>query len=254
MPRGARLLVEDGQRIGVGETLARWDAFNLPVIANKPGRAVYHDLVEGLSLRETMDEASGVSKQVVIDWRQQVRGASLRPRLAIVEEGAASDAGESDAVFDLSVDAVLSVANGEEVLPGDIVARIPKEVDRQHRHHRRPARVAELFEARQPKDPQTIARNAGTVRFEKDYKNKRRVFVDRDDGDDPDEYLLAKGKHIAVNHGDWVDRGDPLIDGNPVPHDILRVKASPISPTIWSTRSRASTGSRACASTTSTSR
>ena len=84
--------------------------------------------------------------------------------------------------------------------------------------------MAELFEARQPKDPQTIARNAGTVRFEKDYKNKRRVFVDRDDGDDPDEYLLAKGKHIAVNHGDWVDRGDPLIDGNPVPHDILRVK------------------------------
>ena len=226
MPYGARLMVEDGARVGRGDTLARWDPYNLPIIADRAGTVAMLDLVEGLSLREITDETSGIANQVVTDWRQQPRGAGLRPRLAIFE--ADIKAGEKDAepgsVFELSVDAVLSIDNGQQVNPGDILARVPRDSIRTSDITGGLPRVAELFEARKPKDHAVISEGDGWVEFGKDYKNKRRVIVKPESGDgEPQEYLLPKGKHIAVNDGDYVRKGDPLIDGSPVPHDILRV-------------------------------
>ncbi|MBC6438924.1 MAG: DNA-directed RNA polymerase subunit beta' [Rhodospirillales bacterium] len=223
LPYGARLLVTDGQAVGRGDTLVRWDPYNLPVIADRTGQVAYLDLLEGLSLREITDETSGMSNQVVIDWRQQPRGAGLRPRIAIFDADTKPEDGEPGSVFELSVDAVLSVENGHEVNPGDVIARIPRDSVTNSDITGGLPRVAELFEARKPKDHQIIAEIDGIVEFGKDYKNKRRVIVKPDGDGEQQEYLLPKGKHIAVNDGDYVRRGDPLIDGSPVSHDILRV-------------------------------
>ena len=220
---GARLLAEDGATVARGDTLARWDPYNLPIVADRAGRVAFLDLTEGVSLREVTDETSGIVNQVVIDWRQQPRGTGLRPRLALFEPSAADDA-EPGSVFELSVDAVLSVENGDEVDAGDILARVPRDSIRTHDITGGLPRVAELFEARKPKDHAIISDGDGRVEFGRDYKNKRRVVVrpEEEDGD-AREYLLPKGKHLAVNDGDHVRKGDPLIDGSPVPHDILRV-------------------------------
>ena len=223
LPYGARLLVKEGDKVERGETLVRWDPYNLPVIADRVGRVAYVDLVEGLSLREITDETSGMSNQVVIDWRQQPRGTGLRPRLAIFDANSKPEVDEPGSVFELSVDAVLSVENGQDIHPGDVIARIPRDSITNSDITGGLPRVAELFEARKPKDHQIIAERDGIVEFGKDYKNKRRVIVKPEGEGDPQEYLLPKGKHIAVNDGDFVRRGDPLIDGSPVPHDILRV-------------------------------
>ncbi len=223
LPYGARLEVKEGDKVARGDTLARWDPYNLPVIADRNGQVVFVDLAEGLSLREITDETSGMSNQVVIDWRQQPRGAGLRPRLTVFDSDVDPESGEPGAVYELSVDAVLSAENGQQVSPGDIIARIPRDSITNSDITGGLPRVAELFEARKPKDHQIIAERDGYVEFGKDYKNKRRVIVKPEGDGDPQEYLLPKGKHIAVNDGDFIRRGDPLIDGSPVPHDILRV-------------------------------
>jgi DNA-directed RNA polymerase subunit beta' len=223
LPYGSRLEVKEGDKVLRGDTLARWDPYNLPVIADRDGQVAFVDLVEGLSLREITDETSGMSNQVVIDWRQQPRGAGLRPRLAVFDADVDPESGEPGAVYELSVDAVLSAENGQQVAPGDIIARIPRASITNSDITGGLPRVAELFEARKPKDHQIIAERDGFVEFGKDYKNKRRVIVKPEGDGEPQEYLLPKGKHIAVNDGDFIRRGDPLIDGSPVPHDILRV-------------------------------
>ena len=129
-----------------------------------------------------------------------------------------------EARYFLSVDAILSVENGQAVHAGDVLARIPRESAKTRDITGGLPRVAELFEARKPKDHAIIAENEGRVEFGKDYKNKRRIVVVPSEGDDePKEYLIPKGKHISVQEGDYVRIGDPLMDGNPVPHDILRV-------------------------------
>jgi DNA-directed RNA polymerase subunit beta' len=226
LPYGARLLIKDGDEVGKGDTLARWDPYNLPIIADRDGVASYGDLVEGVSLREITDEASGISNKVVIDWRQQPRGAGLRPRVLLTDESGEPIMVSEDheASFDLSVDAILSVDNGDKVHVGDVIARVPRDSIKTRDITGGLPRVAELFEARKPKDHAIITETDGWVEFGKDYKNKRRVIV-REEGEDGEahEYLLPKGKHIAVNDGDFVRRGDALIDGSPVPHDILRV-------------------------------
>ncbi len=220
LPYGARLLVEDGQTVDRGDTLVRWDPYNLPIIADKRGMVVYHDLIEGLSLREFTEESSDRASQVVIDWRQQARGSGLRPRIAIHDP--LDPDGEPLSVFELSVDAILSVENNAEVQPGDSIARIPRDSIMNTDITGGLPRVAELFEARKPKDHRIISENDGVVEFGTNYKNKRRIKIHSADGTHV-EYLLPKGKHIAVNDGDEVRRGDPLVDGSPVPHDILRV-------------------------------
>ena len=230
LPYGARLLADANKPAVKGQTLAEWDPYTLPIITEKEGIANYMDLIEGETVRETLDDATGITSKVVMDWRQQVRAADLRPRITLRD-----DKGEViklanglDARYFMSVDAVLNVQDGQAVRAGDVLARIPRESSKTRDITGGLPRVAELFEARRPKDHAIIADQDGRVEFGKDYKSKRRIIVmpseeAKADGAEPTEFLIPKGKHISVQEGDLVQRGDLLMDGNPVPHDILQV-------------------------------
>jgi DNA-directed RNA polymerase subunit beta' len=173
-----------------------------------------------------MDEATGISSKVVVDWRQQPRGADLKPQIQLRNKKGEviKLANGLEARYFLSVDAVLSVENGQDIHAGDIIARIPRESSKTRDITGGLPRVAELFEARRPKDYAIISEGEGRVEFGKDYKTKRRIVVrPSDESQAPVEYMIPKGKHISVQEGDYVQRGDLLMDGNPVPHDILRV-------------------------------
>ena len=234
LPYGARLLADDGATVEKGQTLVTWDPYTLPIITEKEGYVDYVDLVEGVSVREFLDEATGITSKVVIDWKQQPRGADLRPRITLRPKKN-SKQGEvvtlengMEARYFMSHDAILNVDQGQLVQAGDIIARIPRESSKTRDITGGLPRVAELFEARRPKDHAIIADGDGRVEFGKDYKTKRRIVIvpseeETANGAEPIEYLIPKGKHISVQEGDFVQKGDLLLDGNPVPHDILRV-------------------------------
>ena len=198
----------------------------MPIITEREGVAHYVDLVDGVSMRDVVDEATGISYKTVVDWKQQPKGSDLRPRITLRDESGEviQLTNDSEARYFLSVDAILSVESGSRVNAGDVLARIPRETAKTRDITGGLPRVAELFEARKPKDFAIISEGAGRVEFGKDYKAKRRILVHpEENGAEPVEYLLPKGKHVSVQEGDYVERGDPLMDGNPVPHDILRV-------------------------------
>ena len=224
VPYGAKLLADDGVEVTKGQKLAEWDPYTLPIITEKEGTANYVDLVEGLSVREIMDETTGISNRVVVDWKQQPRGNDLKPRITLRDEKGEviQLANGLEARYFMSVDAILSVENGAHVKAGDVLARIPRETSKTRDITGGLPRVAELFEARKPKDYAIISDTEGRVEFGKDYKTKRRIVVVPDgDGAEPREFMIPKGKHISVQEGDYVLVGDLLMDGNPVPHDIL---------------------------------
>ncbi|MCH2326196.1 MAG: DNA-directed RNA polymerase subunit beta' [Rhodospirillales bacterium] len=226
LPYGARLLVKDKAKASRGDKLAEWDPYTLPLITEKEGIANYMDMVEGLSIMEKMDEATGIASKVVIDWKQQPKGADLKPRITLRDKKNKIITLENglEARYFMSVDAILSVESGQQVHAGDVLARIPRESAKTRDITGGLPRVAELFEARKPKDYAIISESVGRVEFGKDYKNKRRIVVVPSDGKgEPMEYLVPKGKHISVQEGDYVEIGDSLMDGNAVPHDILRV-------------------------------
>jgi DNA-directed RNA polymerase subunit beta' len=226
IPYGSKLLTKDKQMVKRGDKLAEWDPYTLPIITEKEGMVNYVDLDEGVTMREAVDDATGIASRVVIDWKQQPKAADLRPRITLRDaKGDVVLLGNGiEARSLLSVDAILSVENGQKVNAGDVLARIPREGSKTRDITGGLPRVAELFEARIPKDHAIISENEGRIEFGKDYKNKRRIVVVPDDKDlEPMEYMIPKGKHISVQEGDYVTRGDPLMDGNPVPHDILKV-------------------------------
>jgi DNA-directed RNA polymerase subunit beta' len=224
VPYGAKLLVDDAAEVAKGQKLAEWDPYTLPIITEKEGVVNYVDLIEGLSMREVMDETTGISNRVVVDWKQQPRGNDLKPRVTLrdADGEVITLANGLEARYFMSVDAILSVDNGAHVKAGDVLARIPRETSKTRDITGGLPRVAELFEARKPKDYAIISDIEGRVAFGKDYKTKRRiVVVPEAEGEEPKEYLIPKGKHISVQEGDFVEVGDLLMDGNPVPHDIL---------------------------------
>jgi DNA-directed RNA polymerase subunit beta' len=223
---GARLLADDGAKVTKGQKLAEWDPYTRPIITEREGIATYVDLVEGVSMREVVDETTGISSRVVVDWKQQPRGGELRPRIVLTDAkgNIITLPSGAEARYFMSVDAILSVDNGAPVKAGDVLARIPRESSKTRDITGGLPRVAELFEARKPKDFAIISETDGRVEFGKDYKTKRRIVVVSEDASEkPKEYLIPKGKHISVQEGDYVQKGDLLMDGNPVPHDILKV-------------------------------
>ena len=226
IPYGANLLVKAKQKIKKGDKICQWDPFTIPIITEQGGVARLVDLVEGVSVKEIMDEATGITSMVVIDWRSSPKGAELRPRITLRDgkKKVVKLANGTEARYHLSVDAILSVEDGEKVHAGDVIARIPREAAKTRDITGGLPRVAELFEARRPKDHAIIAEIDGIVEFGKDYKNKRRILIRPQNGEgDPAEYLVPKGKHIAVREGDFIQKGEYLLDGNPAPHDILDV-------------------------------
>ncbi|HEX6860439.1 MAG TPA: DNA-directed RNA polymerase subunit beta', partial [Caulobacteraceae bacterium] len=225
-PYGARLKVKDGDKTKRGQRLAEWDPYTTPILTEVGGRVRAEDLVDGLSVREEADEATGISNRVVIDWRASPRGADLRPAMAVLDADGAykrlANGGEARNL--LPVGAILSVGDGDEVKPGDVLARIPTESAKTRDITGGLPRVAELFEARRPKDCAVIAEMDGKVEFGRDYKNKRRIKITPEDDGEAVEFLIPKGKHIGVHDGDVIRKGEYLIDGNPDPHDILRIQ------------------------------
>ncbi len=225
VPYGARLLADEGAAVSRGQKLAEWDPYTLPIITERSGIVEYADLIEGITLVERTDEVTGLTSKVVVDYKQSARGADLRPRLLLKDAK-----GEivrltngAEARYFLNPDSILSVEAGATVADGDVLARIPREGSKTRDITGGLPRVAELFEARRPKDHAVIAEIDGRVEFGKDYKAKRRVIVKNDETTEETEYLIPKGKHVSVQEGDYVRRGDPLVDGPRVPHDILRV-------------------------------
>jgi DNA-directed RNA polymerase subunit beta' len=226
LPYGSRLVVKDKAKVKAGEKLAEWDPYTIPIITEKDGIAHYYDLVENVSMSEQMDEATGISSKVVVDWRSQPKGGDLKPRISLLDKkGKVIQLPNGlPANYYMSVDAVLSVENGQEVKAGDIIARIPRETSKTRDITGGLPRVAELFEARRPKDFAVMSGIDGQVEFGKDYKSKRRIIVKPIDGaGEPEEYLIPKGRHLAVHEGDFVRKGDKLLDGALVPHDILDI-------------------------------
>ncbi|AEP10449.1 DNA-directed RNA polymerase subunit beta' [Micavibrio aeruginosavorus] len=226
LPYGSRLLVNEGDKVKPAQKLAEWDPYTIPILTEKDGVAHYYDLVEGLSISEKTDEATGISSKVVIDWRSQPKGGTLKPRVSLLDaKGKVITLPNGlPANYYLSVDTILSVENGAEVRAGDIIGRIPRETSKTRDITGGLPRVAELFEARKPKDFAIISEIDGQVEFGKDYKSKRRLIVKPADAQaEPKEYLIPKGRHLAVHEGDFVRRGDALLDGAMVPHDILDV-------------------------------
>ena len=226
LPYGGKLLVKPDAEVAAGDVLIEWDPYTMPIIAEMKGTSNYVDLIEGVSVREVTEDDTGISNRTVVDWKQAAGGANLRPRITLRD-----DKGEVltltnglEARYFMSAGAILSIDNGAEVKAGDVLARIPRESSKTRDITGGLPRVAELFEARKPKDFAVIAESDGRVEFGNDYKAKRRIRVIPIDGNaEPVEYLLPKGRPLAVNEGDMVRKGDLLLDGSPVPHDILSI-------------------------------
>ncbi|NVN09962.1 DNA-directed RNA polymerase subunit beta' [Nguyenibacter vanlangensis] len=225
VPYGARLLVDEGAAVTRGQKMAEWDPYTLPIITEQSGTVEYLDLIDSITLVERMDEVTGLTSKVVVDYKQAAKGVDLRPRLQLKDANGhvIKLANGNDARYFLSPDSLLSVENGAQVSAGDVLARIPREGSKTRDITGGLPRVAELFEARRPKDHAIISETDGRVEFGKDYKAKRRIIVKNDETGEETDYLIPKGKHVSVQEGDFVRVGDPLVDGPRVPHDILKV-------------------------------
>jgi DNA-directed RNA polymerase subunit beta' len=225
--QGAHLKVDEGDTIKRGQRLAEWDPYTRPILTEVNGIVDFEDLTEGFSVNEQTEETTGITHRVIIDWRAHPKGSSLKPALVIKDKKGKIHKlpRGGEARYLLSVDAILSVEPGQTMKAGDVLARIPLESAKTRDITGGLPRVAELFEARRPKDHAIIAEISGTVEFGRDYKNKRRITIVPDEENlDPIEYLIPKGKHLSVQEGDRIEKGEFIMDGNPAPHDILAIK------------------------------
>ena len=222
---GAKLFIDDGDAVDAGQKLVEWDPYTSPIITEAGGIANYMDLIDGISMTESTEE-SGFVSNVVQDWKSQPGGANLRPRITLRDEKGEVIVLENgvEARSFLSPGAILSVENGQKVSAGDVLARIPRDTLKTRDITGGLPRVAELFEARIPKDAAIIAEEEGYIEFSTDYKSKRKIkIVPSDKSKEAVDLLIPKGKMLTVQEGDYVRKGDMLLDGNPVPHDILRI-------------------------------
>jgi DNA-directed RNA polymerase subunit beta' len=219
---GAQLKFQAGDRVEPGTVLAEWDPFSVPILSEVGGIIRFHDIVEGVTIQEQVDEVTGLSRKVVVESRNQ----DLRPTIIIRDPETNAilkiAGGRNDAKYVLPVGANITVSDGQDLSAGDIIAKIPRETSKTKDITGGLPRVAELFEARKPKEHAVISEIDGWVEFGKDTKGKRKIVIRPENGE-PKEYLIPKGKHLAVRPGDKVKAGDPLMDGAANPHDILKV-------------------------------
>jgi len=226
IPYGAKLFYQNDEAIKKGTKICEWDPYTMPVIAEKSGIANYVDLIDGISLAETVDDATGITSKSVIDWRSQSKNTDLKPRITLRDEkgNVIKKADENEARYYLVPDSILSVKDGQKILAGDVIARLPKETSKTKDITGGLPRVAELFEARKPKESAIIAENDGVVNFGKEMRGKLKVSIESKDKDGKvSNYLIPKGKHTNFNEGENIKKGEYLLDGSPAPHDILKI-------------------------------
>jgi DNA-directed RNA polymerase subunit beta' len=217
---GAKLKLKDGNRVEPGQRLVEWDPYSSSILTEVGGKIAFGDIIEGVTMREELDEVTGLSRKVIIDYP----GSDFRPRISVKDEHGrtAKVSGSGVARYLLPAGAHILVERGAAVSPGDVLAKIPRETTKTKDITGGLPRVAELFEARKPKEQAIISEIDGTVEFGGFVKGMRKVVVKNDMGDTR-EYYIPKGKHVNVHEGDWVQAGEPLMDGSPNPHDILDV-------------------------------
>jgi DNA-directed RNA polymerase beta' subunit len=217
---GAKLMVHEGKKVEIGEKLVEWDPYSTPILTELGGRIAYGDIIEGVAVKEEVDEVTGLSHKVIIDYP-----ANMRPRLSIKDEhGRATlkiPGTNALARYLLPAGAHILVDRNDMVSPGDILAKIPRETTKTKDITGGLPRVAELFEARRPKEQAIVTEIDGMVEFRGAHKGMRVVVVKG--GDETREYLIPKGKHVGVHEGDWVRAGEPLMDGAVNPHNILDI-------------------------------
>ncbi|MGD0168297.1 MAG: DNA-directed RNA polymerase subunit beta' [Smithella sp.] len=219
---GAHLKVNEDSYIKKGQLIAEWDPFSIPILAEVDGTIKFDDITEGKTMQEQVDEVTGLSRKIIVEFK----GGDLRPRVSIKDsKGKTAKLPDSNAVarYLLSVGVNLVVSEGDEVKAGDIIAKIPRETTKTKDITGGLPRVAELFEARKPKDFAVISEISGVVSYGKDAKGKRKIIITPEVGEEK-EYLIAKGKHISVQEGDQVIPGDALMSGVNNPHDLLSIK------------------------------
>ena len=224
IPYGSKIYCDNNEEVKKGKKICEWDPYTLPVIAEKSGLVSYMDLVDGISLTETVDDATGISSKSVSDWRSQSKNTELKPRITLRDEkgNVVKKADDNEARYYLVPDSILSVDDGQKVTAGDVLARLPKETSKTKDITGGLPRVAELFEARRPKDSAIIAENDGSIEFGKELRGKQKVSIVQTNGTSS-SYLIPKGKHINFNPGENIKKGEYLLDGSPAPHDILRI-------------------------------
>ncbi len=218
---GAKLRKREGEAIKTGEMIADWDPYTTPIITEVGGTIKYGDILEGKTMEERVDERTGARSNVVVEFRE----LDVRPRISIKDESGKTAKIPNSTLFAryyLPVGAYLNVPEGKQVQPGDVIAKIPRETTKTKDITGGLPRVAELFEARKPKEFAVISEIDGQVSFGKDTKGKRKVVVTPEVGEQR-EYLIPKGKHIAVHEGDLIKAGEPLMEGSSNPHDILTI-------------------------------
>ncbi|MBI5644274.1 MAG: DNA-directed RNA polymerase subunit beta' [Deltaproteobacteria bacterium] len=218
---GARLRFKEGQKVTPGTVIADWDPYTIPIITEVSGIVRFGDIEDGKTMREQVDEVTGLSSKVIVTYKE----GDLRPRVSIKDEAGKTQrlpGTNIEARYLLPVGAILTINEGDNVKAGDMVAKIPRETTKTKDITGGLPRVAELFEARKPKETAVISEIDGLVSFGKDTKGKRKVVITPETGE-LKEYLIPKGKHISVREGDRVRAGEPLMDGSANPHDILRV-------------------------------
>ncbi len=218
---GARLKVSDNDKVKAGHLLAEWDPFSTPILSEVGGRIKFGDIIEGRTMKDQVDEVTGIASKVITEYQ----GTELRPRVSIKDEDNKTlkvPGSTSTARYFMPSSAILMITEGDEIEAGDAIAKIPIETTKTKDITGGLPRVAELFEARIPKEQATISEIDGVVYYGRDVKGKRKIEV-RPEVGDAREYLIPRGKHISVHEGDHVKAGEPLMDGSPNPHDILHV-------------------------------
>ncbi len=228
IPYGATLLVMDGNAIKAGTTLATWDPHTRPIITEHPGRVRFENVEEGVTVAKQIDEVTGLSTLVVIDPKRRGSASAkgVRPQVKLLDENGEElriPGTEMPVAIAFQVGSIITVKDGQAVGIGEVLARIPQETSKTRDITGGLPRVAELFEARSPKDAGMLAEITGVASFGKDTKGKQRlIFTDMDGV--PHEYLISKDKHVTVHDGQVVNKGETIVDGPPDPHDILRLQ------------------------------
>jgi len=227
VPYGATITIQDSQDVKQGQIVANWDPHTHPVVTEVEGKIRFEDFIDGITVTEQVDEFTGLTSIVVLDPKSRSgSGKDLRPVAKLVDdEGKDICFAGTDipAVYALPVGAIVSMADGASVSVGDVIARIPQASSKTRDITGGLPRVADLFEARKPKDPAIMAEHTGTVSFGKETKGKRRLVITEENGESHEE-LIPKWRHLNVFEGEQVVRGETIADGEPNPHDILRLR------------------------------